>query len=112
MEQSSMVAQTIPEDRPLTVDDFFALPDDGERCQLITGELIMAPPPEINHQLLVVELTVLLHSAVKRTSFGKVVIAPAAVILSQNDVVEPDLFIVRDDQLNRLTRPSFSGAPA
>ena len=107
-----MVAQTIPEDRPLTVDDFFALPEDGERYQLIMGELIVPPPPEINHQLLVVELTVLLHSAVRRADFGKLIVAPAAVVISHNDVVEPDLFIVRNDQLDQLSRQSFNGAPS
>ena len=48
-----MVAQTIPEDRPLTADDFMSLPmDDGHLYELLQGELILSPSPETNHQII------------------------------------------------------------
>jgi hypothetical protein len=46
-----MVAQTIPEDRPLTADDFMSLPMENDHLyELLQGELVFSPSPEIMHQ--------------------------------------------------------------
>ena len=107
-----MVAQTIPEDRPLTADDFMSLPmDDGHLYELLQGELILSPSPEMNHQFIVGNLYFKIRSVLESVEFGKVIVSPAAVVLSENDVVEPDVFIIRNAQRPLLTRLSFRGAP-
>ena len=107
-----MVAQTIPEDRPLTVDDFMSLPmEDARIIELLQGELILAPSPEMNHQRIVRRLVVRLDAIVEGTGFGELFFAPTAVVLSRNDVVEPDLFVIRSDQESLATRYTFNGAP-
>ena len=107
-----MVAQTIPEDRPLTVEDFMSLPmDDGHLYELLQGELILAPSPELNHQRIARRLVVRIDPIVERTAFGELFFAPTAVVLSRNDVVEPDLFVIRSDQQSLATRHTFNGAP-
>jgi Uma2 family endonuclease len=37
----------------LTYDDYAALPDDGRRCELYEGELVMTPSPRTRHQVVV-----------------------------------------------------------
>jgi len=107
-----MVAQTIPEDRPLTIEDFFALPDDGLHYQLLTGELILSPSPEIIHQRISGDLYFTIRTVLNVNDFGSVFYAPTAVVLSANDVIEPDLFVIRNEQRSELSRRSFNGAPA
>jgi Uma2 family endonuclease len=107
-----MVAQTIPEDRPLTVDDFMSLPMvDTRIVELLQGELILAPSPELNHQRIARRLVVRLDAIVERTGFGELFFAPTAVVLSKNDVVEPDLFVIRSDQQSLATQHTFNDAP-
>ena len=44
-------------DRPLTIDDFELLPeDDGNRYELIGGDLCVSPAPSIEHQLILSRL--------------------------------------------------------
>ncbi len=43
-----MVAQKQPP-RPMTVAEFMALPDDGNRHELVRGELRVMPPPKAGH---------------------------------------------------------------
>jgi len=108
-----MVAQTIPEDRPLTADDFMSLPmEDGHLYELLQGELVLSPSPEIMHQRISRRLVVRLDTELQSRDFGEVFYAPTAVVLSENDVVEPDLFVIRKAQADFLTRQSFNGAPA
>lgn len=107
-----MVAQTIPEDRPLTVDDYMGLPlDNGQIVELLQGELIAAPSPEMNHQRISRRLIVRIDAVVERTRFGELFHSPTAVVLSKHDVVEPDLFVARRDQASQMTRHSLNGVP-
>ncbi len=100
------------EDRPLTIDDLYEMPDDGNRYELLQGELIVSPSPGGTHQEVLGELFFLLRSAVRQGNLGKAIIAPFDVQISPNDVVEPDLFYFRHDQANQYTERRFLGAPA
>lgn len=40
----------LPRGRSLTRADLDAMPDDGHRCELIDGVLVVSPAPRINHQ--------------------------------------------------------------
>jgi hypothetical protein len=46
--------------RQWTVDDVHALPDDGNRYEVIDGELFVTPAPRLRHQEAVVELIVVI----------------------------------------------------
>ena len=53
-----------------------------------------------------------LHQCLEDQIFGEVFITLTAVVLSTHDVVEPDLFVIRNEQRARIKRYSFNGAPA
>jgi len=79
--------------RDWTVDERNALPDDGNRYEVVDGELLVTPAPSWSHQGAVDALLDLLKPYA-RTLHLLCVFAPADVPLSRTTVLEPDLFVV------------------
>jgi Uma2 family endonuclease len=77
-----------------TIDQLYALPDDGTRREIIDGELFVTPAPSLVHQNAVMELYVLLRAHLLEHPVGRVFVAPADVEVSEDTVVEPDLFVI------------------
>ena len=81
--------------RQWTVDDVQALPDDGNRYEVIDGELFVTPAPRLRHQEAVFELAVMLREYLKSDRVGHVFLAPADVIFTPTRLVQPDVFVTR-----------------
>ena len=94
----------------LTYADYCLTPDD-ERYELLDGELLMAPAPIESHQIAVMELGTLLHTFVKARGLGQVFSAPYDVVLSETDVVQPDLLFVSNERAHIRTPVNIRGAP-
>src|SRR5579884_2200285 len=62
-----------------TVDMLDALPDDGQRYELIDGELFATPAPSDVHQLVIVELLARLHAYLRSSAVGRLLVSPADV---------------------------------
>ena len=98
--------------RKLTVQDYFALDaPDGERYELINGELIMAAAPNLAHQVTGLELGSRMNAFAKANELGQVVIAPFDVLLSDTDVVQPDILFVSNERAEIITPANARGAP-
>lgn len=95
-----------------TYADLATFPDDGLRREIIDGELIVTAAPYLRHQKLVGELHGQFWTHLKTHGGGQIYIAPADVVLSDINVVEPDLLFVADDQLQILTEKNVQGAPS
>ena len=96
----------------LTYDDFVQFPDDGKRHELIDGEHVVTAAPNTRHQRVVTRLTGLLWSFLQRHRLGEVFVAPFDVVLSDTDVVEPDLLFVSPARAaDTLTDANMRGAP-
>jgi Uma2 family endonuclease len=67
-----------------------ALPDDGNRYEIIDGELLVSPSPTWLHQSAVLDLAMLLRDYARRAGL-KVLVAPAAVTWSPQTEVQPDV---------------------
>lgn len=98
--------------RPLTHDDLRDMPDDGQRYEIIGGELIVNPAPTWNHQRVIGELYRIIDDFARETGTGKVVFAPFDVVLGHHDIVEPDLVFIAVEQ-GRVPgdHNAFAGAP-
>ena len=83
---------TLPRGRALTVEDLEAMPDDGNRYELIDGVLVVSPSPGIPHQWVHGELFVRLSNACP--SDLKVLSAPLDV-LAPDTAVQPDILVAR-----------------
>jgi Uma2 family endonuclease len=101
----------MPVDPRLTYDDFCLLPDDGKRREIINGELFVAPSPDTAHQRAVVRLLAHLGQFVESHKLGEVFVGLFDVLLSEFDVVEPDLLFISNARANVLTDANVQGAP-
>ncbi len=93
-----------------TVADYMTTPDD-RRYQLLDGELILAAAPTTKHQTIVLSLATALSLLVNERGLGKVWIAPIDVVLSDYDVVQPDILFVSRQRLEIITEANLRGAP-
>jgi len=79
-----------------TVEMVRALPDDGNRYEVIDGELFVTPAPSVAHQRAVLELAYFVGPYVRAHRIGEALISPADVIVyGPRKFVQPDLFVVR-----------------
>jgi len=80
-----------------TVDMLDALPDDGQRYEIIDGELFVTPSPGESHQDIAGALYVRLRVYAKTGGVGKAMISPSDVRRGarKRNRVQPDVFVVR-----------------
>jgi Uma2 family endonuclease len=96
---------------PFTVADYRAMPAGPPYYQLIAGELIMAPSPSSFHQDIVGNIYFLLREHVRKHHLGKVCIAPLDVYLSDDTVVQPDVFFLSHEKMALMQGDGVHGAP-
>ena len=96
--------------RKLTYADYCRTPDD-ERYELLDGELIMVPAPGTGHQRIAIRLGSLLHVFVEKRGLGQVFAAPYDVVLSETNVVQPDLLFIANERTHIITPDNVQGPP-
>ena len=105
------VLMTLPQERIYTTDDIYNLPD-GERAELIDGQIYYMAPPTRRHQLIAGNLFTIINTYIKsRGGSCEPYIAPFAVFLNADDknYVEPDISVICDK--SKLTDKGCNGAP-
>lgn len=81
--------------RRYTVDQVLAFPDDGNRYELVDGELLVTPAPAFRHQKVVIELCMRIGPYLKRhAGLAELCISPADISWDREQLVQPDLFVV------------------
>ncbi len=75
-----------------TLADRDRLPDDGNRYELVTGELFVTPAPSPGHEMLSTALRYLLDPYVLAHTHGRVY-TPHSVVRTRGSQVEPDLIV-------------------
>jgi len=82
--------------RSYTREEVLAFPEDGNRYELVHGELLVSPSPRWRHQRSVLELAVRLREYVRRHALGEVLVSPADISFGGLDdvLVQPDVFVV------------------
>ncbi len=78
----------------LDYSDYVQIPSDGKRYELLEGELHVTPAPSPLHQRVSKRLQRMLEVYFEHTGLGEVFNAPIDVILTNQDVVQPDLVLV------------------
>lgn len=72
-----------------------ALPDDGNRYELVGGELVVTPAPRGVHQVALTALYDLIAPHARSAGLGYVLWSPADISLGEDEVLQPDLFAYR-----------------
>ena len=94
----------------LTYAEYLKTSDD-ERYELLNGELVMPPAPLLHHQYVQIKLSTRLDAFVEERNMGVVYPSPTDVVLSDTDVVQPDILFVSNERSRILTRENVRGAP-
>jgi Uma2 family endonuclease len=95
---------------PVTYADYLAL-DDGQRYEVVAGVLYVTPAPVPRHQLVAGALHDELRRWVRPRRLGVVFIAPTDVVLSDTDVVQPDVLFISRARLAIVGRKAIEAAP-
>lgn len=101
----------LPQEKTYTLEDIYALPE-GQRAELIDGQMYMMTPPKRIHQKLVSQFTRVIGSYIDRKQGEcEVYPAPFAVFLNEDDknYVEPDISVICDK--SKLDEYGCNGAP-
>ena len=94
--------------RRWTIEDLHSLPDDGNKYELIRGQLFVTPPPTDAHETIAARLHRLLDPYVAANGLGLIYRPRAVVRIADDTEVEPDL-MVRQPQ--NSPQASWAGAP-
>jgi len=95
----------------LTYQDYLLFPDDGLRHEIIEGEHCVSPSPSARHQRILLKLSYLLQQFLETHPLGEIFFAPFDVLLSEFNVLVPDLIYLSKDRSNLLTLKHLRGAP-
>jgi Uma2 family endonuclease len=95
----------------VTVDDLEYMPEDGNRYEVIEGELIVSKAPGLTHQAASVRLTMLLGNFLEQNPIGRIWTTPG-VIFNQISGVIPDIVYVSKERLEEIASDErVEGAP-
>ena len=108
--RSADVATTQPAVK-FTYEDYLATPADV-RYELLDGDLLMVPAPNLKHQRVQGNLYYHLRRFISEREPGELLPAPCDVVLSDTDVVQPDLLFVSREREHLLSGgENVQGAP-
>ena len=94
-----------------TYEDYRTSPPD-KRYELLDGDLTMVPAPNLKHQRVQSRLGRALSNFIVEHSLGEIFYAPCDVVLSDSDVVQPDLLFVSREREHLLSGgENVRGAP-
>src|SRR6185503_5531553 len=76
-----------------TADMVRALPEDGNRYEVIDGELFVTPAPSWPHQRAVLGIAARLWNYSRGAAWGEVMSSPADISFSEDRMIQPDVFV-------------------
>ncbi len=105
-----MATNLAEEKTSYTYEDYRGFPDDL-RCEILDGEIYdMTPAPTTVHQAVTLRIAYVLERDMESKGYPcRVFMAPIDVILSDKDVVQPDVLIVCER--SRIKEAGIFGAP-
>lgn len=94
-----------------TYAEYARLPDDGNRYEVIAGELHVSPSPSPMHQKALMRLSTALDQFTQEHGLGEMYHGPIDVLLSGDDYLVPDLVFVRAERTDVITKRGIEAAP-
>lgn len=93
----------------LVYQDLLTAPEDGNRYELLDGDVCVTPAPSPAYQRIVLGLTLRFVEYFHGRGLGEVFVSPIDVILTERDVLEPDILVVADPA--QISTRGIEGAP-
>ncbi|MEK6325786.1 MAG: Uma2 family endonuclease [Acidobacteriota bacterium] len=95
----------------LTIADLDAMPDDGNRYEIIEGELFVSCAPFLTHQRVSRNLFVRISNCLEQNPIGEVLATPG-VIFSEFSGVIPDIVFISNERRGEIASAErITGAP-
>jgi Uma2 family endonuclease len=95
-----------------TYAEFAKLPEgDGNRYEVIAGELYVSPSPGIRHQRVLTKLLRSLGDYVDSQELGDLLVGPIDVLFAEGDYLAPDLVFVRRERMSIESKRGIEAAP-
>lgn len=101
----------IPKGLMWTYEDYAKLPEDGLRHEIIHGEHFVNPSPSTQHQHVSKRLQYQLYTKIELAGLGVLYDAPIDVQLSEFDIVQPDIVIILNENVRKITPTKIKVAP-
>ena len=101
---------SVPAALKFTYQDYCLLPED-RRYEVIDGEPFVTPAPTPRHQLVSQQLEELLSRFVRANRLGVMIHAPCDVVLSEHDILQPDILFVAEGRRLIVEEKFVRGAP-
>jgi Uma2 family endonuclease len=105
------MATVAPRSDVFTYSDFCALVRDGQKADLIDGEIYMASPDNTDANQLCGWLYCVMNGFVLEKQLGRVYNLSVACRLDDTDAPEPDIFFVSNRRLHQVKRGGLKGPP-
>jgi len=99
---------TVLTDKKYTIEDYMKL-DDGQRYELIEGELIVVPRPRYKHQRIGLRIANFFVNFLEQNPIGEVV--HEVDVHLGDKVVAPDVLFIAKERLNIVGEFNIQGAP-
>lgn len=96
--------------RRVSYADLDTWPDDGRRYELYDGEVFVVPSPLPVHQIAAARLHLLLHEYFHQGG-GIVLFAPLDIVLTEYDVVQPDLLVFAPERAHLVKAKEVTREP-
>lgn len=84
---------------------------EGTLCQLINDKLIMSPAPKDIHQAVLFDIAFEIQTFLKENKIGKLRIAPYDVRFSNQNIFQPDLIFIKEENLHLIEEKGLVGTP-
>ncbi len=92
-------------------DDIWDTPDDGNRYEVIDGELYMTPPPIELHQRGSGNLYGYIWMYLRSNPIGRVYSAPIGLTLDESNGLQPDIIYISNERRDIIKERGIEGAP-
>ena len=96
---------------PMTYHEYALLPQDRNRYEVLDGELYMTPSPSCHHQAVVTHLGSTLLQHVLAHGLGMVFVAPLDVVLTETNILQPDILFLRAGRVPPKASKNITVAP-
>ena len=96
-----MAMPSTPVTRRYTVEEVYRLPADGNRYEVVDGELLVTPSPRTRHQAVIARLFAALHGYLEPLGLADTLFMGPADYFSGTDVyVQPDVLVCLPEEIS------------
>ena len=97
----------------MTFEEFMALPEEERKhYELVEGELVVNPAPVPRHQWIVGNIYYALRTHLESQGGGRAYVSPVDVVLSTENVLEPDVVVLLGDRMALIGPKNLQGPPS